>query len=227
VIRGGAFRRLPTDFIAVSDFILRRHIEAGLVDVARAQVIRHGSAAENPRLRTPRNGGIRVGFIGTLEPHKGLPTLLKAFADPPPDWHLAIAGSGGLETLAAAAAARQPQIRYLGYLAGDEKEQFFDDLDVLVIPSEWEEPAALVGTEAAGRGIPLIVSDRGGIPELPEAIVFPARNAGALRAAIAALAAAPDRLQTISNRLLARHDEFTWTTHLAKMKQLLAEASRP
>ncbi len=94
-------------------------------------------------------------------------------------------------SLAAAAAADQPQIRYLGYITGDEKERFFDELDVLVIPSEWEEPAALVGTEAAARGIPLLVSDRGGIPELPEATVFPARDAGALRDAIAAFACRP------------------------------------
>jgi glycosyltransferase involved in cell wall biosynthesis len=227
VIRGGAFRRLPTDFIAISDFILRRHVEAGIVDIARAQVIRHGSATGRPRLREPRDGGLRVGFIGTLEPHKGLPTLLQAFADPPPGWHLTIAGSGSLAALATAAAAEQPRISYLGYIAGDEKERFFDDLDVLVIPSEWEEPAALVGIEAAARGIPLIASDRGGMPELPEATVFPARNALALREAIATFAAAPDRLQAISGRLLERHDEFTWSTHVAKVKRLLVQAEHP
>jgi glycosyltransferase involved in cell wall biosynthesis len=225
VIRGGAFRRLPTDFIAISDFILRRHVEAGIVDIARAQVIRHGSATGRPRLREPRDGGLRVGFIGTLEPHKGLPTLLQAFADPPPGWHLTIAGSGSLAALATAAAAEQPRISYLGYIAGDEKERFFDELDVLVIPSEWEEPAALVGTEAAARAIPLIASDRGGIPELPEATVFPARDARALRETIAAFAAAPDRLQAISGRLLERHDEFTWSTHVAKIERLLLQTN--
>ncbi len=225
VVRGRAVRRHLTEFIAVSDFILRRHLEAGVADVGHSQVIRHGSAAESRRLRTPQGGGLRVGFIGTLEPHKGLDTLLRAFADPPPGWSLTIAGSGRDETLATAAATDQPQISYLGYVAGAEKERFFDELDVLVIPSQWEEPAALVGTEAAARGIPVIVSDRGGIPELPEATVFPARDAGALREAIAAFAADPDHLQAISKRLLERHDEFTWSTHVAKVEHCLAGAS--
>jgi glycosyltransferase involved in cell wall biosynthesis len=65
------------------------------------------------------------------------------------------------------------------------------------------------------------------MPELPEATVFPARNALALREAIAALAAAPDRLQAISGRLLERHDEFTWSTHVAKVKRLLVQAEHP
>ncbi len=225
VVRGRAVRRHLTEFIAVSDFILRRHLEAGVADFAHSQVVRLGSAAETRRRRRPADGGIHVGFIGALEPHKGVATLLRAFEDAPENWRLSVAGGGREQPLVAAAADRWPQIRDLGYITGDEKEQFFEELDVLAIPSEWEEPAALVGTEAAARGIPTIVSDRGGIPELPEATVFPARNAAALRAAIAGLAADPDRLAASSDRLLERHDEFTWPTHLAKVEQLLTQAS--
>jgi glycosyltransferase involved in cell wall biosynthesis len=55
--------------------------------------------------------------------------------------------------------------------------------------------------------------------------VFPARDARALRETIAAFAAAPDRLQAISGRLLERHDEFTWSTHVAKLERLLIQAN--
>ena len=225
VVRGRAVRRHLTEFIAVSDFILRHHLEAGVATVGHAQVVRLGSAAETRRRRRPNDGQIHVGFIGALEPHKGVETLLRAFEGAQEGWQLTVAGGGRQESLVAAAADRQPQIRFRGYITGEEKEQFFDDIDVLVIPSEWEEPAALVGTEAAARGIPTIVSDRGGIPELPEATVFPARDAAALRAAIADFAADPDRLGTTSDRLLERHDEFTWATHLATVEQLLIKAA--
>ena len=101
----------------------------------------------------------------------------------PDDWQLTVAGAAAWNRWSLPRPTGSPRFSFLGYISESEKERFFDEIDVLVIPSEWEEPAALVGTEAAARGIPTIVSDRGGIPELPEASVFPARDvdASALR----------------------------------------------
>jgi len=65
------------------------------------------------------------------------------------------------------------------------------------------------------------VSDRGGLPESPEAQVFRAGDAQALVTAIASLVETADKLEDASRRLLERSDEFTWSTHMGRVEELL------
>lgn len=46
-----------------------------------------------------------------------------------------------------------------------DMEPVFDSMSVLVVPSLWHEAWGLVATEAQIRGIPVIASDVGGLPE--------------------------------------------------------------
>ena len=64
------------------------------------------------------------------------------------------------------------RINHYGYVTGAQKNSFFDRLDVMVIPSEYEENAPIIVAEALVRGLPCVVSDRGGLPETPEAWTF-------------------------------------------------------
>lgn len=223
-IRGGAVGRHIMRLIAVSDYIRQRHVEGGVVSDDRAIVLRLGAETRTRRLRALDGGGIHVGFIGTLAPHKGVSTLLSAFHSTPADWRLTIAGCGELQDQVVRAAGEDSRISYRGHVKFEEKERFFDDIHVLALPSEWEEPAALVGIEAIARGIPTIVSDRGGLPEIAEARVFRSRDAAALRAAISWFVDEPERLQVTSARLLDRSDEFSLTTHLRALESELERA---
>ena len=225
-VRGSAFKRHITTLLAVSDYIRRRHMEYGVVDPDNATVLRLGSSARELRpRRVPDDRSLHLGFLGKLAPNKGILTLIDMFRDAPSSWQLTIAGTGPLTGRVEAAARDIPNVRYLGHVSGDVKEAFFDEIDVLAIPSEWEEPAALVGTEAAARGVPLLVSDRGGLPELPEARVFAACSVESLRATADWFTEVPDRISEISKRLITRHDEFSWVTHMAKLESHLAAAA--
>jgi glycosyltransferase involved in cell wall biosynthesis len=225
LIRGGAFRRHIHAFVAVSDFIRRRHVDAGVVPAERALTIRLAAAPGDARLRRIEGDGLHLGFIGTLAPHKGVGTLLEAFRSAPATWSLTIAGTGPLDAAVRAAAAADPRITHLGHVAGAAKEAFFASLHLLVIPSEWEEPGATVHFEAAVRGVPSVVSDRGGLPELPEATVFRAGEAAALREAVDRLAESPDRLEATSRRLLEGREEFLWSTHVHRVEGVLLAAA--
>lgn len=219
-VRGGAFRRHVTAMIGISDFITLRHVDAGVVPPGREVTIRHAAVPGEARLRTAA-GAARLGFIGALAPHKGVRTLLEAFAGTGEGWSLAIAGRGELEGEVARAAAADARIDFLGQVAGEAKEAFFAGIDLLVVPSEWEEPSTLVGYEAAVRGIPSLAGDRGGLPELPEVTLFRAGDPDALRAG---LEGAAEWLAARSGRLLERRGEFLWDAHVERVEAVLRAA---
>jgi glycosyltransferase involved in cell wall biosynthesis len=56
-----------------------------------------------------------------------------------------------------------PAIEFAGHV---EAAAFYDRVDVAVVPSLWNEPFGLTVLEALARGLPVIASRRGGIPEL-------------------------------------------------------------
>jgi glycosyltransferase involved in cell wall biosynthesis len=172
-------------------------------------------------VRRPDPGALRLGFLGTLAAHKGVPTLLRAAAAMPEGWQLALAGSGPLAEEVAAAAASDPRLSYAGELDAPARDAFLDGLDAIAIPSEWEEPATLVAVEAAVRGLPALVSDRGGLPETPQARTFPAGDAEALLAGLRAIAADPDDWTRGSEKLLDSSKSFEWSTHVAAVERVL------
>jgi glycosyltransferase involved in cell wall biosynthesis len=212
--------------IAPSDHVRNRHLEAQLVAPELALTIRQGTDPAPAQAR-PVDGLAkpRLGYLGTLSRIKGVATLVDSFASAPPHWRLAIAGSGDLEPLVHARAADDPRISFHGRVEDEAKEAFLAELDLLVIPSEWEENAPLVAVEAAVRGLPAVVSDRGGLPETAEAEVFRARDPEALRAAVSHLVETPALLAERSRSLLERREEFLWSTHVARLERALAQVA--
>jgi glycosyltransferase involved in cell wall biosynthesis len=62
-----------------------------------------------------------------------------------------------------------PNIQFLGFVRPAE---FFERIDALVVPSIWEEPLGRVIYEGYVHGVPSLVSNVGGMPE----IVLPGRT---------------------------------------------------
>ncbi len=222
-VRGGAAARSASWFLAPSRYILDRHLAAGVARRESSEVIPHGVPPAPAHERSAGRDGPTVGFIGTLAVNKGVPTLLRALEAAPPELRLLVAGSGPLERTVRDASAGDPRLEYVGYVGGDEKDRFFDSIDMLAVPSR-AEPAGLVTVEAAIRGIPAVVSDRGGLLEVPEAVTFPANDPDALLAAIRELAV---RLPGASRRLIERRREFLWDHHLESVKRVLEKAGSP
>lgn len=220
-IRGTALRMNVARLIAVSRYVRDRHVKAGVVPSEKAVAIGLGAEPGGSRVGRTWDGSLKLGFIGTLGAHKGVPTLLEAFRRTREPWQLVIAGAGDLEHDVEAAARADPRITYVGHVSTQRKDSFFDQIDVVVIPSEWEEPATLVAVEAAVRGIPAVVSDRGGLPETHEARIFRARDADALLRAVSWFAEDPNRLEQASRRLLASRSEFEWSTHMERVENVL------
>jgi len=54
-------------------------------------------------------------------------------------------------------------VRYLGYRA--DAENLYHTADIVVMPSQWDEPFGLINIEAGAAGKPVVATSVGGIPE--------------------------------------------------------------
>jgi glycosyltransferase involved in cell wall biosynthesis len=95
---------------------------------------------------------------------------------------------------------------------------------IVIVPSRWNEPFGLTALEAIACGAPLIVSPRGGLPEVAgDATIYANPDEpGEIAAAILALAADPSRRAALSDagRERARHfDTAVASGRLALLRQ--------
>ncbi len=150
----------------ISRFILDRHVGAGFFERARAaQVIFNPLAAAQGAPARRREGPLVFGFIGRIGLEKGVPWLLEAFrAGAPPGARLVVAGQGApgfVEPLKAKFAS--PAVSFIGQVA---PAAFYEQVDVVVVPSLWNEPFGRTAIEPLAYGLPVVASNRGGLPEI-------------------------------------------------------------
>ncbi len=128
-----------------------------------------------------------VLYVGRLEDYKGVGTLIDAMKLCP-EQTLRIVGDGPCRLTFEAQAKGMTNVHFDGFLSGEKLEEAYASARVLVVPSLWYEPFGLVAVEAMARGVPVIVSDRGGLPEIvgndQGGVLFGAGKAGDLAAAI-------------------------------------------
>lgn len=117
-----------------------------------------------------------VGYIGRLEPQKGLLDLLEAAAilrSRGQSFSLLFVGEGSLRPAIEAFARERlapGQALLTGYVPHDRVAPYFQALDVFVLPSRstptWTEQFGRVLLESWGYGVPVVGSDSGHIPQL-------------------------------------------------------------
>ena len=123
-----------------------------------------------PRQEQPRGGPIL--FMGTLEPRKNVGVLLAAYAEllrtgsVPELWLAGGATAGAAEWLRSIA---QPplagRVKHLGYIDGARRYELYKQASMFVLPSHLEG-FGMTALEAMTVGVPVIVSNRGALPEV-------------------------------------------------------------
>jgi glycosyltransferase involved in cell wall biosynthesis len=113
-----------------------------------------------------------IGILTRLHFHKGVQTVLEAFAKVQhvlPDARLVIAGRGPYENDLKKRTEElrlEGAVEFPGWIEGDEKEEFFRRAHILAVPSLAYENFPLVSMEAMSRCKAVIGSINGGIPDL-------------------------------------------------------------
>lgn len=224
----------------------------------RAEYVRNTKGAANvvliPYMTTqtkpfatvpPTNDSVRsfahahLGFLGRLEQEKGVDLLIDALPLAADGLRrgitLTIAGRGrqraSLESRSRKLMRSREDItvQFTDWVTGEALRGFFDNLDLLVIPSTWPEPFALVGLEAGARSVPAVAFSVGGIPDwLSDGFnghLAPGARPSASGLSDAVIAALDD--QTHHQRLRSGAAEvatrYTAQLHIARLTNLLGK----
>ena len=105
-------------------------------------------------------GPFTIGFLGRFERQKGVEVLLQSFAllrRKRPDARLRFAGSGSV------AIPTSDGIEVDGWVS--DASRWFREIHVLAVPSLPWENLGNSPIEALGNGVPVVVTDSGGLPE--------------------------------------------------------------
>lgn len=120
----------------------------------------------------PPGDRLSFGYVGQIDPMKGVDVLVRAFRTIPDEVDAALSLQGSFEKSPAFSAelrrlaAGDPRIRFGGPFERSEIASVFSALDVLVMPSVWYENAPVVIAEAFAAGKPVVATNLGGMAEL-------------------------------------------------------------
>lgn len=151
--------------VGISNSILQRFIDFGYFSNAYKTIIYNTRTIPNPSPKPLRKDGqpIRFGYLGTLSKVKGLEWLIEQFKKLDFKASLSVAGKGDVEyEKHLKEISSEANIAFVGYVNSTE---FLAGIDVLIVPSLWEEPLGMVAIEALANHVPVIANKRGGLQE--------------------------------------------------------------
>lgn len=143
--------------------VYRRYLD---IPVASKVIpITHGGILDHRRKRAFDSNMLRLGFIGSEDPYKGLPMLKEVIRQ------LNQEGLSGILSLVVYGGRtgvdeHLPNVRYKGRFCATMLEKVYDDMDLLIVPSICNETFSLVTLEALSYGVPVSVSDMVGAKDV-------------------------------------------------------------
>ncbi|MGA7988524.1 MAG: glycosyltransferase [Candidatus Dormiibacterota bacterium] len=226
--RTGAYSPVRV-FICPSRFLEGRMREAGVYPPRMRHVPHFIDTAEIPIKTSPGEG---VLLAGRLSPEKGVDVAIRAVGEID-GGVLDIAGTGpdeaALRRLADSVAPGR--VRFHGLVDKAAVQRLMLAAAVVVVPSRWYENQPMVVLEALARGVPVVGSDLGGMPELIEAgatgDLVPANDPHALAAALRPYVTDPAHGFAMRDRARATIvAEFAPQRHLDRIDAMYALAAR-
>jgi glycogen synthase len=241
-----------TSLVAVSDAVKQEYVRAGY-DAERIEVIYNGvdSRFLKPLPIKTREGKEDVDvpyavekctellYVGRLTTEKGVLVILKALdllvnKQGRRSLRLNVFGDGDKSYISQLQSfIRDKQlmeiVTFYGKIPQDELIEYYDRSDIMLVPSIWQEPFALVTAEAMARGLPVIASKVGGTAERithdVNGLLVEPGDEQALASAITQLLENPEKLERLAQAARSTVQEhFTVEKCARRMEQHLQQA---
>lgn len=153
--------------VGVSQFIVDKFIGYGYFENSRKIVSYNQRNIDNNKTIVEWDGlrTLNIGFIGTLCNAKGIKILIQAFIKTSINAQLLIAGIGSQNYTSELKkiAENDSRIIFLGFI---KPSDFYQQIDLLIIPSLWHDTLPGVAIESCAYNVPMISSNMGGLPEV-------------------------------------------------------------
>lgn len=231
--------------LCVSEFIRRHTVERYPSIASRALTVYNGvdgRAFTPDQSARPADRELTVLYVGRVEERKGVHVIVEAFerviaprvpgvklkiVGPHSYWHRQVSPYyAGILTRCEA----NPRIELCGPTYDDaELAAIYRAADVGVVPSTFPEALGLTALEAQASGVPIVVSDSGGLPETVSpgrsGLVFANGDADQLGAAVVELLGSESRRRDMA--AAAREwamTRFSWDVIAGRLEAVYAEA---
>lgn len=183
-----------------------------------------GDIADKRRAKSPDPKCVRLTFVGSAAPYKGLPVLCEVLdrlvARGADNWTLDIYGTAALPPYVPDSVKGRTHVR--GFFTRDTQDSVYWNTDLLVVPSICNETFGLVVTEALSHGTPVLASSCVGAKDMLAS--YPGNNvfhtAEELEHLLADALASPERLGALSKAISDGEFPFSMQRHCADMRQL-------
>lgn len=151
--------------VGVSKHILDNHLKLNYFSHVPIQTVIYNSYQAASIDIKQEGKCLRLGYLGRLEQIKGFELLLDCLAEIPTDKVELLVGGSVTQEEINHFQSRYPykNVSYLGFV---KPKDLFSKIDVLIVPSLWQEPLGRTVLEAYAHGVSVIGSNRGGIPEM-------------------------------------------------------------
>jgi glycosyltransferase involved in cell wall biosynthesis len=163
---------IPEVVVAPSQYLRDVFASSGISREIRVIQSGHDLSWLTKNMKSSSNSGVRFGYIGQITPIKGVHILLSAFSTKLFDGQATLSiygdnqnGSTYTDQVMDSSKGRENSIVFHGGFPHDQLGKVLSEIDVLIVPSLWQENNPRVIQEAFASKTPVVASDVGGISE--------------------------------------------------------------
>lgn len=175
--------------------------------------------------------GRRLLFVGRLEPRKGFPLAVRAFATLArdfPDLRLIVIGEGA-DRIAVQELAPdvRERVHMLGRVTDEALPTYYRAADIFISPATGQESFGIVLVEAMAAGLPIVASDIAGYREVTrdgvEGLLVAPADPAALAAGVRTLLERPDLARALGARAVLRSRDFAWDNIIDQLEDVYGD----
>jgi phosphatidylinositol alpha-mannosyltransferase len=176
--------------------------------------------------------GRRLAWVNRLDPQKGFPVAVAAFAkvvDDVPDARLVVAGAGAdRESLDLLTPAVRERVDLLGAVPNERVPILHAACDAFVASAWGQESFGIALVEAMAAGLPVVATDIPGYREVVdhgvEGLLVPPRDPGALAAGLVRVLTEPELAARLGEAGRERARSYDWSLVVDRLEALYGRA---